>query len=66
MKLKQTHTYAVLQISDAAFAEIKTALENAGYADQFHKDNGQVVIDMHGIALADQKWTPYSISGPLQ
>jgi hypothetical protein len=48
-----THTYAVLEISAAAFAEIKEKLERAGYEDQFHQDREHgIVIDMHGIAVA--------------
>jgi hypothetical protein len=47
-----TYTYALLEISPAAYEEIKTKLEVAGYADQFHEqDDGKVAIDMHGIAL---------------
>lgn len=47
-----TYTYALLEVSPAAYEEIKTKLEAAGYADQFHEqDDGKVAIDMHGIAL---------------
>lgn len=51
-----THTYAILKVSHAAYEEIKAKLESAGYQDQFHddRDGDGIVIDMHGIALADQ------------
>jgi len=50
-----TYTYAILEISKAAYDEIKNKLEVAGYSDQFHKNDGQIVINMHGIALAQEK-----------
>lgn len=54
-----THTYALLEISPAAYEEIKTKLEAAGYADQFHdQDDGKVAIDMHGIAVIEETITP--------
>jgi hypothetical protein len=42
-----TRTYAILEVSPAAYAEIRGALEKAGYEHAFHDD----VVDMHGIAL---------------
>ncbi len=48
-----THTYAVLQISPAAYREIRTALATAGYEDQFHERRNGEIIDMHGIALQE-------------
>ena len=52
---RTTHTYAILNVSAAVYDEIKKLLTAAGYEDQFHKDNGRAVIDMHGIALAIKK-----------
>ncbi len=49
-----THTYAVLDVSPAAYQEIRGKLDAAGYSHAFHDsegDNGSEVIDMHGIAL---------------
>ena len=47
-----TYTYAILEVSAAAYDEIRGALEAAGYQDAFHDDgDGYEVIDMHGIAL---------------
>lgn len=43
-----THTYAVLDVSRAAYDEIRRKLDAAGYQHAFDGD----VIDMHGIALA--------------
>lgn len=50
-----SHTYAILEISPAAYAEIHAALKAAGYDDQFHDNDGRQVIDMHGIALAEKE-----------
>ena len=49
-----THTYIILRISKRAFNEIKKKLADAGYEHTFHQENGETVIDMHGIAVADQ------------
>lgn len=46
-----SYTFAVLEISAAAFQEIRAKLEAAGYADQFGQHDGLPLIDMHGIAL---------------
>jgi hypothetical protein len=55
-----THTYAVLEIGAAAFAEIKAKLEAASYQHTFHEDDEHgTVIDMHGIALAELKLTSF-------
>ena len=49
-----THTYAVLEISTEAFAEIKAKLEAASYLHTLTEDREHgMVMDMHGIALAD-------------
>jgi hypothetical protein len=53
-----TYTYAILNVSHAAYIKIKSKLEAAGYSDRFHDDRygdgDGVVIDMHGIALKDE------------
>lgn len=46
-----THTYAILKISAAAYKEIADKLRAAGYHENFDKDDGAEVIDMHGIAI---------------
>lgn len=52
-----THTYAVLFVTDQTFEEIRKKLESAGYTDVFHVGQyGEIVIDMHGLALS--KTTP--------
>lgn len=43
-----THTYALLELSAAAYEEIERKLREAGYHHAFD-DNG--VIDMHGIGI---------------
>lgn len=48
MTLRRTHTYAVLEVSDAAYQEIKAKLQAAGYDHAFMEDGE---IDMFGIAV---------------
>ena len=48
MKTRTTHTYAVLELSPAAYSEIREKLAAAGYQHAFHDD----LIDMQGIAVA--------------
>jgi hypothetical protein len=54
--IRNTHTYAILDVSHAAYTEVKEKLAAAGYEHAFHddRDGDGVVIDMHGIALKDQ------------
>lgn len=47
-----THTYAVLDVSGPAFAEILAKLAAAGYSHAIHQEDGRDLIDMHGVALA--------------
>ncbi len=47
--MKTTHTYALLEVSAAAFREVSEKLRAAGYDHAFDADGN--VIDMHGIAL---------------
>jgi len=54
---RQTHTYVVLELSPAAFGEIKEKLEAAGYQHAFDENDGRTIIDMHGIAVATPKTT---------
>jgi hypothetical protein len=49
-----TYTYAILEVSAAAYEEIAEKLKAAGYQHAFHKDGRDTVIDMHGIALKEQ------------
>lgn len=46
-----SHTYVVLEVSKAAFEEIREKLKEAGYEHAFHDE----LIDMHGIALREGK-----------
>ena len=49
-----SYTYVILEVSSAAYKEIKEKLEAAGYHHAFHDDRDGTVIDMHGIALKDE------------
>ena len=54
--LRTTHTYVILEVTGAAFAEIEDALRGAGYDHVFDEDNEfGVVMDMQGIALGDER-----------
>jgi hypothetical protein len=55
MGIRQTHTFVVLEISQAAFDEIKAKLEAAGYQHAFNEDEDGLKIDMQGIAVAAEK-----------
>lgn len=47
-----SHTYAILQLSAAAFKEIETKCREAGYEHAFDAAaEGGLTIDMHGIAV---------------
>lgn len=49
-----SHTYAILVVSRAAFAEIAEKLRAAGYDHAFHDD----LIDMHGLAVRAEPVEP--------
>lgn len=55
--MRVTHTYVTLALSEAAYEEIRTKLEAAGYRHAFH-DNPEApaspVIDMHGLAVVPE------------
>lgn len=48
-----TYTYAILEISQAAFDEIADKLRDADYHRAFRRKNHEpdISIDMHGIAV---------------
>jgi hypothetical protein len=48
MAIRQTHTYAELELSAAAYEEIARKLREAGYDHAFMDDGA---IDMHGIGV---------------
>lgn len=51
--MRATHTYAVMEVSEQTFLEIKNKLLAAGYQHAIHggQDDGTLVVEMHGIAL---------------
>lgn len=52
--MRSTYTYVTLEVSSAAYQEIKALLEKAGYQHAFHEDRQDgVLIDMHGLALKE-------------
>lgn len=65
--VRSTYTYAVLDISAAAFEEIRAKLAAAGYQHAFHESSdGRTVIDMHGIAVAPAAWTQCAAPADLE
>jgi hypothetical protein len=49
-----TRTFAIMELSKGAYAEIAEALARAGYDQAFIEDDGRVLLDMHGIAVASK------------
>ena len=56
--IRQTHTFATLAVSKAAYEEIKQKLLAAGYQHAIFESDNQEVIDMHGIALVVEPVEP--------
>lgn len=48
---QQTHTFAILEVSRATFLEIKERLEAAGHGHSLVREDGEPLLDMHGLAL---------------
>jgi hypothetical protein len=61
--MASTHTYALLEVSKAAFDEIAAKLRAAGY-DHAFRDAGE--IDMHGLALVVGEAAPATASVPRE
>jgi hypothetical protein len=53
--LRQTHTFVLLELSPAAYKEIREKLMAADYGHCFAKEDDQETIDMHGIAVVEEK-----------
>ncbi len=51
MKLRTTHTYALMDVSPAVYAEIRAKIIEAGYEHTIMAQDGAECIDMTGIAL---------------
>ena len=46
--MRSTYTYVTMELSQAAYDEIRTKMEAAGYQHAIEKDG---TIDMHGLAV---------------
>jgi hypothetical protein len=57
MNIRQTRTFALLELSGPAFEEVKGKLTAAGYSHAFTEVDGKPVIDMHGIAVVAEAET---------
>lgn len=58
MANRVTHTFAILEISAAAYKEIYDKLKSAGYEHSFIDHDGGIVIDMQGIGLFPEEYDP--------
>jgi len=56
--IRQTHTFALLELSPAAYGEIRYKLEQAGYQHAFIEDDGKPIIDMQGIGVTMSDASP--------
>ncbi len=54
-RLRQTHTFVTLGLSEAAYTEIKDKLRAAGYDHCFCGEDEGGAIDMHGIGVIVEK-----------
>jgi hypothetical protein len=61
-----TYTYAKLDLSPSSYHEILSKLHTAGYEDQFHQDDGRLVIDMHGLAVSIASRSRYLTAEQMQ
>jgi hypothetical protein len=59
--MRHTYTYVLLELSPAAYAEIRAKLLAAGYQHAFDTDAGREVIDMHGIAVQAEEAAPWPV-----
>ena len=57
-KLTQTRSFALMDVTKAAYKEIITKLRDAGYGDALVEHDGDTVLDMHGIAIRMEKTAP--------
>ena len=49
-----SHTYVLLDVPQDFFDYVAARLREAEYHQAFHAQGGQMVLDMHGIALVAQ------------
>jgi hypothetical protein len=49
--LRQTHTYAIMEVSKEVHEFIRQELVKAGYQHAIMVKDGKILLDMHGIAL---------------
>jgi hypothetical protein len=55
--MRQTHPFVILDLSPAAYAEIRKKLDDAGYSHTFLTSDGRDVIYMQGLAVASESST---------
>jgi len=66
MRIKQTNTVALLELSPAAYEEISNKLKAAGYDNAFNETDGVRFIDMSGIGVTTQEPDPVAGHFPLK
>jgi hypothetical protein len=55
--MKQTHTFVRLEVTTQTFKEIFDKLNAANYQHAILKQDGEILIDMDGIALQPENKT---------
>lgn len=55
MSIRSTHTYAIMELSPAAYAEIRSKLIEAGYSQSIMREGE---LDMDGLAVALETAAP--------
>lgn len=51
MRVRATHTYAIMEVSDATFDEVRTILEAAGYDDMLEREDSPEGRRVVGLML---------------
>ena len=51
MNLRQTHTYAVMEVPEDVYRDIRRRFVEAGYDHVFDGSGPEEIMDMHGVAL---------------
>lgn len=54
-----THTFVIMDLATPAFNEILAKMREAGWDHAIMEEDGRTVIDMHGIAVAENKVVTY-------
>lgn len=65
-RLRATHTYVIMAVSEPAYGEIREKLLQAGYDHVIDGGGSEETIDMHGIALQIEVNEKQGAKPPMQ